>query len=283
MTTPNEDLPPRRHIELEVEVPGTPEEVWEAIATGPGITAWFVPAEVEEREGGGLSFDIMGKGMEASGVVTAWDPPRRFVYEEEDPFGPGSPSRLATEWLVEARSGGTCVVRLVNSLFATGEDWDDQLDDLREGWGAYLHNLWVYMTHFPGQRCSTILVTGNAPSPKGRAWAELTGALGLPEAAVGERTATTATDAPTFAGSIERAVESKHHHELMLRLDEPSQGVVFVFAFEYLERVYATLHAYLFGDEGSAVATREEPRWRAWMDRRFPSAEAISETGAPTS
>jgi uncharacterized protein YndB with AHSA1/START domain len=149
MTTPNEDLPPRRYIELEVEVPGTPEEVWEAIATGPGITAWFVPAEVEEREGGGLSFDIMGKGMEASGVVTAWDPPRRFVYEEEDPFGPGSPSRLATEWLVEARSGGTCVVRLVNSLFATGEDWDDQLDDLREGWGAYLHNLRVYMTHFP--------------------------------------------------------------------------------------------------------------------------------------
>jgi uncharacterized protein YndB with AHSA1/START domain len=283
MTNPNEDTPRRRSIELEVEVPGTPEQVWEAIATGPGITAWFVPAQVEERDGGSLSLDIMGEGMEASGVVTAWDPPRRFVYEEEDPFGADPPARLATEWLVEARSGGTCVVRLVNSLFASGEDWDDQLDDLREGWGAYLHNLRVYMTHFAGQRCATILLTGNAPAPKARAWAELTDALGLAEAAVGERAATSAPDAPTFAGTIERAVESKHHHELMLRLDEPAPGVVFVFAFEYLEQVYATLHAYLFGDEGSAVAAREEPRWRAWMDRRFPSAEAVSEAGARTS
>ncbi len=42
----------RRSIELEIEVPGTPEEVWRAIATGPGITSWYVPHEVEEREGG---------------------------------------------------------------------------------------------------------------------------------------------------------------------------------------------------------------------------------------
>ena len=27
----------RRSVQIEVEVPGTPEEVWEAIATGPGI------------------------------------------------------------------------------------------------------------------------------------------------------------------------------------------------------------------------------------------------------
>ena len=27
----------RRSIQVEVEVPGTPEEVWQAIATGPGI------------------------------------------------------------------------------------------------------------------------------------------------------------------------------------------------------------------------------------------------------
>ena len=39
----------RRSIQVEVEVPGTPEEVWQAIATGPGISAWFVPAEFEEQ------------------------------------------------------------------------------------------------------------------------------------------------------------------------------------------------------------------------------------------
>ena len=42
----------RRSIELEVEVHGSPEEVWRAIATGPGISSWYVPHTVDEREGG---------------------------------------------------------------------------------------------------------------------------------------------------------------------------------------------------------------------------------------
>ena len=283
MTTPPEETPRKRSIELEVEVPGTPEEVWEAIATGPGIAAWFVPAEVEEHEGGRLSLDIMGRGMEEAAVVTAWNPPRRFAYEEENPFGADPSAQLATEWLVEARSGGTCAVRLVNSLFASGGEWDDQLQDLRDGWGAYMHNLRLYMTHFRGRRCSTILVTGSAPAPKSRAWTELTGALGLPDAAEGQGAAARAPGAPTLAGTVERVAEGKNHRELMLRLDEPAPGVAFVFAFESLEQVYATLHAYLFGDEAPSVAAREEPRWRAWMEEHFPSAQAVSETGARTS
>jgi uncharacterized protein YndB with AHSA1/START domain len=42
----------RRSVQVEVEVPGTPEQVWQAIATGPGVSAWFVPTEVEGRIGG---------------------------------------------------------------------------------------------------------------------------------------------------------------------------------------------------------------------------------------
>ena len=48
-------------LELEVEVPGTPEQIWRAIATGPGITAWFMPAEVAEHEGGAVSFEGAGR------------------------------------------------------------------------------------------------------------------------------------------------------------------------------------------------------------------------------
>ena len=39
------------HDQVEFEVAGTPEEVWQAIATGPGISSWFVPTEIEERDG----------------------------------------------------------------------------------------------------------------------------------------------------------------------------------------------------------------------------------------
>ena len=138
----------RRSISLKVEVPGTPEEVWEAIATGPGISAWFVPSEVDEREGGDVLFHL-GPDMDAPGTVTGWCPPERFAYEEE--WAATEPTTLATEFLVEARSGGTCIVRLVSTFSAEG--FDDDLDGMSTGWMAFLDNLRLYLTHFRRRRC----------------------------------------------------------------------------------------------------------------------------------
>ena len=44
----------RRWVEMEFLVPGTPEQVWQAIATGPGMSAWFTPTTVDERVGGAI-------------------------------------------------------------------------------------------------------------------------------------------------------------------------------------------------------------------------------------
>jgi uncharacterized protein YndB with AHSA1/START domain len=78
----------RRSIQVEVEVPGTPEEVWQAIATGPGISAWFVPTEFEERDGKPVAAKLnFGPGMESRSVVTAWDPPR-MIAREADGWAP---------------------------------------------------------------------------------------------------------------------------------------------------------------------------------------------------
>ena len=42
----------KRWVEVSREVAGTQEEVWDAIATGPGISSWFVPTDVEcDRSG----------------------------------------------------------------------------------------------------------------------------------------------------------------------------------------------------------------------------------------
>src|SRR5919198_898118 len=113
----------RRSVQVEVEVPGTPEQVWEAIATGPGVSSWFVPTEVRDD---GTVVAHFGPGMESVAKVTAWEPPHRFAAESAD-LGPEAPS-IATEWIVEARSGGTCIVRVVHSLFAATDDWDNQLE-----------------------------------------------------------------------------------------------------------------------------------------------------------
>ncbi|MGL5826492.1 MAG: hypothetical protein ACRCYU_17020 [Nocardioides sp.] len=39
----------KRSIELDIEVAGTPEEVWRAIATGPGISSWYGSARLTRR------------------------------------------------------------------------------------------------------------------------------------------------------------------------------------------------------------------------------------------
>src|SRR5918912_3920915 len=103
----------RRSVSVEVEVPGTPEEVWQAIATGPGVSSWFVPTEIRDD---GTIVSNFGPGMEMVATRAAWDPPRRFAAESPG-WGPGAPP-IATEGIVGAPAGGRFVVRVVDSLFA---------------------------------------------------------------------------------------------------------------------------------------------------------------------
>src|SRR5450432_2712993 len=96
----------RRSVQVEVEVPGTPEQVWQAIATGPGVGAWFVPTEMEGRIGGTVTTHF-GGGMDSVAMTTEWDAPHRSV-KEGTGGRPNAPT-MATEWIVEARDGGTCL------------------------------------------------------------------------------------------------------------------------------------------------------------------------------
>lgn len=263
----------RRSVRLEFEVPGTPEQVWRAIATGPGITSWFTPTDVEERAGGAITFHF-GPGMDSSGTVTAWEPPLRFAYEERD-WGPNAPP-LATEVLVETRSGGTCVVRMVHSLFASSDEWDNQLESFEAGWPPFFHVLRLVLTHFPGETCSAFRLMGEAPGSEEAAWEELTGALGLTGAAEGERRTAPGSGVPPLAGVIERKGAGRHIHELILRLEEPAPGFAVIGAYTWDGKVQAAINFYLFGGRASAVVARDEPLWKAWMAERFAAAGAAS-------
>jgi uncharacterized protein YndB with AHSA1/START domain len=268
MSTGRDDAPGTRSIDLTVEVPGTPEQVWEAVASGPGITAWFVPAKVDGRVDGTVELDFgPGYGTETA-RITAWDPPRRFVAEVASEGRPV----FATEWLVEARDGGTCVVRLINSGFGGGADWDAEYDATQAGWRLFLYNLRLFLTHFPGQRCASVLVNARAAGPAARAFAELAGALGLPAGArEGERVAATAPGAPSLAGVVERSEPNM----LALLLEKPAPGIGFVAAEPIGDgSAHASIYAYLFGDGAAEAAAREEPVARSWMQRHFPMGEA---------
>ena len=144
----------RRSVQIEIEVPGTPEEVWQAIATGPGISSWMVPSEFEEQGGKPVAVKMnFGPGMEIRSPVTAWEPLKKWVAQVEGMHG--SPP-VANEWIVEARAGGVCVVRIVQSLFASTDEWDNQLEAGETVWLAFFRALRIYLTHFRGQP-STIM------------------------------------------------------------------------------------------------------------------------------
>src|SRR5262249_7314721 len=94
----------RRFVQVEVELPGTPEEVWQAIAAGRGMSACSVPTESERREGKPVAVRVApGRGMEIRPPVTAGEPPRKWA-TQSDSLVPGSPP-IANEWSVEARGG----------------------------------------------------------------------------------------------------------------------------------------------------------------------------------
>lgn len=250
-----------RSIELEIDVPGSPEEVWEAIATGPGISSWYVPHTVDEREGGSASA-MFGPGpeMEVPGRVAAWEPPHRVVFD-----GGEGVDGLAFEWLVEARDGATCVVRLVNTGFGSGDDWDAQYDGMAEGWAMFLLNLKLHLKHFGGQAARAVIPSAMWASSRDDAWSTLTSALGIsPSAAVGERIEVNALDGPTLAGTVVDATPWR----LSLLLDKPSPGTAILAVEGMGDHVSVSIWSYLYGTDGAAAAGRDEPLWQSWLDER---------------
>ena len=236
----------RRSIAVEVEVTGTPEEVWEAIATGPGVSSWFVPTEVDATAGKWTA--NFGPGMDSVSTITAWDPPRGYAAKSSD-LGPNAPP-MATEWIVEARGGGKCVVRVVHSLFASTDDWDNQLESLESGWPAFFRILQLYLSRFRGQRCSYFNLVSIVPGPEEPVWKSLSSA--------------------PLKGTVEMTRDSDHAFKLV-RLEAPAPGFAMLYTCGMGSQVMAGITFYLYGEQGAAAAASDEGRWQAWLKEQFPA------------
>jgi uncharacterized protein YndB with AHSA1/START domain len=253
-TTP--DVPHR--FELTVEVPGTPEQVWAAVATANGISAWMIPTTLEEREGGHLAFH-MGE-TSSEGEVTGWDPPRRFAYVEPDwnalagkPDSPVSP--MATEFLVEANAGGTCTVRVVTSAFGTGADWEEEFwDQMDKAWRPTFDILRMYLAHFPGQQVTTMGAEQAVELPPAELAAAMRGAFGITE--VGQA---------VEGRGVHAVVEQLTDRIVVLRLTDPVPGFLTLMANTNDDRTWAFLSGQLFSADAAAWVEREQPAWQAWL------------------
>ena len=149
-------------VRKEAALGATPEQVWEAIATGPGLATWFMPMDVDPD----------------SDEVVVWEPGQRL--EIRTPTAEDG-STQAFEYLIEARSDGGSVLRLVHSGFLSG-DWEGEYGTMAaQGWDMYLHTLAQYLHHFPGQHAVYAEAEGPPSSARPEAWPRLLDALGLTE------------------------------------------------------------------------------------------------------
>jgi uncharacterized protein YndB with AHSA1/START domain len=258
MTTPNVPL----RMELRLELPGTPDQVWDALATADGLSAWFLRTDLEEREGGAVCFH-MGDDGSSEGVITSWEPPRRLVYEEPhwatlSGHGEAPVTPMVSEFVVEARSGGTCVVTVVTSAFGTGAEWEREFfDDMERHWTPFFDHLRLYLAQFPGQRATTMEANGDAvPGSAEALRSAMRRDLGATEA--GRR-----IDARGIIGEVERIGEV----EMLVKLTAPVRGYLAFWAYDKDDgTAWGQIVGYFFSEDAPAYVKREQAAWKAWAE-----------------
>lgn len=134
-----------RDLELELEVDAEPQTVWRALTDREGLRGWFASdARTEVRPGGEWTI-AQGKHAMTSEVEQV-DEGRRLRVTGP----PREGFSVTTDFIVEARAG-TTVVRIVESGFGPGEDWDAEIRSRVSGWTRYLENLRHYVEAHPGE------------------------------------------------------------------------------------------------------------------------------------
>ncbi|WP_336206662.1 SRPBCC family protein [Nonomuraea sp. LPB2021202275-12-8] len=229
----------------EALVDATPEEVWAAISTGPGIDSWFMG----RTEVAGDAVRTAFGGMDLSSTVTAAEPGRRFVHSSET----AEDGRfVAYEFLIEGRERGSTTLRMVASGFLPGDDWETEFEAMAGGLAMFFATLVEYLTHFAGRTATPVTEFGPPVSDWPRAWEILYGELGHPSAG----------DKVRFEPDGLAPVEGVVYFAGAQTLGVRSGDALYRFMQGMGGSMVASHH--LFGETGD-----QGPAWRAWLERLY--------------
>jgi uncharacterized protein YndB with AHSA1/START domain len=234
----------------EAEVPASPDEVWAAIATGPGIDSWFMGRNDVQPGSGGTVRTVFGEYAPEL-AITGWDPARRFAYRS----GEALDGRfIAYEFLIGGRAGGSTVLRTVTSGFVPGDNWADEFEAMTLGGEMYFRTLVEYLTCFAGRFAAPVTASG----PPGADWArELTlhcQGLGLTEPA---RRGAPARFAVDGSGPADRVVYFANAHTIGVRTPD----ALYRFLRGFGKPVIAAHHLFA----GNADPVRAQQAWTSWL------------------
>ncbi|WP_410622270.1 SRPBCC family protein [Amycolatopsis sp. cmx-8-4] len=236
------------------DVDATPEQLWEAIATGPGIDSWFMGRNEVEGGTGGVIRGAFG-GYRPEFAIREWDPLERLVYGTE-PAPDGR--RVGYEFLIEGREGGSSVIRCVTSGFLPGDDWEDEFEAMTTGGALFFRTLVEYVTHFAGRAAVPVTAFGPLIPDWGEAWTKLGTALGLPaRPAPGDRVRWE----PAGRAPVEGIVYAVNDQAVGIR----TADAMFRFIRGFRGPMVAGHHVFTPG----ADAEVEEKAWSGWLVRVF--------------
>jgi hypothetical protein len=233
-------MPKEFECRREVQLPASPQEVWDAVATAAGNEAWLFPNEIEPDGSG----------------AKVWDPPRHLAVRTEQ-----GAWFNALEFEIEGRDGTSTTLRYAHSgIFM--EDWETQYDAVQQHTDFYLHTLGQYLEHFNGKPATYI---GGGPgglqAPAGSAtpdgFERLQSALGLTgRIAVGDAV----TLVPHGLEPLEAVVDYKQPNFLGART---ADGLYRFFGRNaFGSPVGMSIH--LFG--GPVDADSVTQSWQQWLD-----------------
>lgn len=233
------------------ELPATPEQVWAAVATGPGNLGWVFPMEIEPWEGG-----VVSRGP---CTVTVWDPPRKFAcrLDRDDGFS------HVLEYHLKARDGGTTVLRTAIHRVHTGtvdDVWKTSVAATGEYTDFYHHTLEQYLRYFTGRPATFVQASGPAAATEENAFTMLRRGLGLSDdVAQGNQVRLT----PTGLDPLDAVVDYSTPHFIGLRT---ADGLYRFFGGNaWGMPVGLSLH--LFAD--GVDQDKTEHAWRVWLDAVF--------------
>lgn len=135
-----------RVLRAEMRTLASPQEVWEAWADPAHLAQWFPDrAEGVAKEGGAFKYSFDRFHYEFPYKVLAAEPPERLALYGE--YG----DRSGILDIVIEKQGGETVLRLINSGFREGAEWEDEYEGVASGWEMLLATLKLYLENYFGK------------------------------------------------------------------------------------------------------------------------------------
>ncbi|SDU71262.1 SRPBCC domain-containing protein [Jiangella alkaliphila] len=228
------------------DLPGTPEQVWDAITVHAG--GWLWPVQYEPGVGGSAA------GMGEEGTVTAWDPPRHFATESPDRGGVNALDVVLTP----ADGGATTHVAYRHRGVA---DDDAEVSGGREHTKFYYHSLAEYVAHFAGREAA-YLAADAPPSSAKNGFTTLRRALGIADDVVaGDSVRLTPSGLPAIDGVVDYVAPEF--------LGVRTEDALYRFYGRDAWGWPVGVAHHLFAPAADGVAAGRA--WQAWLDDLYPT------------